>query len=88
MIGSVLLAMSAMLAGCAVEAPDEPQVSTLEDEIVIRCGAVNFREEFFAEAEMINLVGTRSCTCFGTVRFTGTITQFGRLAHKFECDLN
>jgi hypothetical protein len=87
MIGSVLLAMS-MWAGCAVDAPDEPQVSTAEEELGIRCGNVNFREEFFAEAAMINLVGTRSCTCFGTVRFTGTITQFGRLAHKFECDFN
>ena len=85
MIGSILLAIS---TGCAVDARDEPQVSTLDDEVGIQCGAVNFREEFFAEAAMINLVGTRSCTCFGTVRFTGAITEFGRLAHKFTCDLN
>jgi hypothetical protein len=84
MIGSILLAIS---AGCAVDAPDEPQVSTIDDEIVVQCGPINFREEFFAEAAMINLVGTRSCTCFGTVRFTGTITEFGRLHHKFTCDI-
>ncbi len=88
MFGTILLAV---FAGCAVDPGDEsqePQVSTLAEEVVIQCGDVNFREEYFAEAEMINLVGTRSCTCFGTVRFTGTITMFGRLHHKFTCDLN
>ena len=85
LFGSMLLAIT---ASCAVDAGDEPQVSTVEDEVAVRCNGVIFREEFFAEAAMINLVGTRSCTsCFGFVSFTGTITQFGRLAHKFTCDL-
>jgi hypothetical protein len=85
LIGSILLAIS---AGCAVDAGDEPQTSTVDDEVGVRCSGVTFREEFFAEAAMINLVGTRSCnTCFGTVSVVGTITQFGRLARKFVCDL-
>ncbi len=85
LIGSFLLAIS---AGCAVDAGDEPQVSTREDDVQIYCGAVNFREEYFSEPEMINLVGTRACTCYNFERFTGEITAYGRLHHKFTCDLN
>lgn len=83
MIGSILLAIS---GGCAVDAGGEPEVSTTESEIVVQCGPVNFLEQFFAEPELIHLIGTRSCKCFGFVQVTGSLDGYGYLDHKFTCD--
>jgi energy-converting hydrogenase Eha subunit E len=90
MIGSILVAMAANAAGCAVEpATDDPQVQTLDQEVITWCSGVAFREEFYAEAAMINLIGVRECrSCFGQLSYPANASQFGKLVYKFTCDLN
>ncbi|MFY0566654.1 hypothetical protein ACN28E_22835 [Archangium lansingense] len=77
LIGSGLLAVGLMLAGCGGSVLDETQVADLsvrEDELP-DCSGQDYEYEYYSDATKTTLVGTRGCSCGVWVRW-GTITSY------------
>ncbi len=90
MIGALLLAAGLSSAGCGVieDDTDEPSESTVEDETTVWCSNKAWRVDFYAEPELINVVGWIKCSCYQPQTRSGTTSQYTNLAYEFTCSLD
>ncbi|NMO15149.1 hypothetical protein HPC49_05830 [Pyxidicoccus fallax] len=74
-IGGVLAV--GMLTGCGpgVEDSDASELGAQEQEVTW-CNASSYTIEYYAEPELINLVGTEVCSCFSPKFRTGVRTAY------------
>ena len=91
LISGVMLAAGLLAAGCGGTEADmameeEANLSTRED-AVIWCSDKNWRVNFYAEPELITLVGYIQCRCWQPRIDSGTVTQYQKLVSEFTCSI-
>lgn len=92
LIGGVLLAVGLLAAGCGGAEADMDAVedaSNLEsrEDAVIWCSDKNWRVNFYAEPELINVVGYIQCRCWQPRIDSGIVTNYQKLVSEFTCSI-
>ncbi|QSQ19069.1 hypothetical protein JY651_27375 [Pyxidicoccus parkwayensis] len=92
LFSGVMLAAGLVAAGCGgteagMEMDEASNLSTREDAVVM-CSDKNWRVNFYAEPELINVVGTMTCKCWQPRVDTGIVTQYQKLLSEFTCSLD
>jgi hypothetical protein len=55
---------------------------------VVWCSNKSWRVNFYAEPELINVVGFLRCDCYQAQSRGGTVTSYQDLAYEFTCSLD
>ncbi|MFP2924782.1 hypothetical protein ACLESO_06110 [Pyxidicoccus sp. 3LG] len=91
LVSGVMLAAGLLATGCGGTEADmgmeeESNLSSRED-AVVWCSDKSWRVNFYAEPELINVVGTMQCRCWQPRVDTGIVTQYQKLLSEFTCSI-
>jgi hypothetical protein len=70
------------------ESVSSEQSELVQPDAIVWCSDKSWRVNFYAEPELINVVGFLQCQCFQPQTRGGTVTNYMNLAYEFTCDLN
>lgn len=90
LISGVVLAAGLLSAGCGgteadMTMEDPSNLMSREDEAVVWCTNKSWRVDFYAEPELINVVGYLQCQCYRQQVQVGQVTNYNKLAYEFVC---
>jgi hypothetical protein len=70
------------------ESVSSEQSELAHPDAIVWCSDKSWRVDFYAEPELINVVGFLQCQCFRPQSRGGTVTNYMNLAYEFTCELD